>query len=235
MYEDLKTKIKNCDMVLVGFGNLASLYPTYDYNKNYSFSEQCDIFSSVNQGYMEELMKMYDDLAAMLEKKNYFILTTISDGLIKRSSLNPIRIAALCGSKDRLQCGCNTSESIIDTPDGYYLNNNILKCPVCGQNYIPNIYNKTFYNENGYLKQWNLYNKWLQGTLNKNLVIIEIGCDFSLASLIRWPFEKIALINQKAFYYRVNNLFPQITAELKERMFSIEDDPCTFVRTLSSL
>ena len=44
--------------------------------------------------------------------------------------------------------------------------------------------------EEGYQKQWEKYTKWLQGTLNKKLCILELGVELNLPSIIRWPFEK---------------------------------------------
>ena len=49
-------------------------------------------------------------------------------------------------------------------------------------------------------KQWDLYNKWLSATLNKKLMLIELGEGFLIPNLIRWPFEKVTFINQKSVY-----------------------------------
>ena len=43
---------------------------------------------------------------------------------------------------------------------------------------------------------WETYTKWLQGTLNRNLVILELGVGMELPQLIRFPFEKVAYFNQ---------------------------------------
>ena len=56
-----------------------------------------------------------------------------------------------------------------------------------------------------------------------------------MLSIIRLPFEKIVMINQKSFYYRVNDRFPQVTAELKDRMKSIKAEPAEFVRELENI
>mgnify|MGYP003307054933 CR=1 FL=1 len=54
------------------------------------------------------------------------------------------------------------------------------------------------YSEEGYLKKWNLYMKWLQGSLNRNIRILELGVGMKYPSVIRWSFEKVTLINNKA-------------------------------------
>ena len=52
-------------------------------------------------------------------------------------------------------------------------------------------------NEENGQKQWDLYNKWLSATLNKQLLIIELGEDFNHPNVFRWPFEKIVFIIKK--------------------------------------
>ena len=42
---------------------------------------------------------------------------------------------------------------------------------------------------------WETYTKWLQGTLNRNLVILELGVGMELPQLIRFPFEKVAYLS----------------------------------------
>ena len=50
-------------------------------------------------------------------------------------------------------------------------------------------------------EQWDAYMKWLSFTLNRNTLLLELGEDFSHPSLIRFPFEKTAMLNQKAFLF----------------------------------
>ena len=63
---------------------------------------------------------------------------------------------------------------------------------------------------------WETYTKWLQGTLNRNLVI-------------RFPFEKVAYFNQKSCLYRVHSHLYQMTEEIKERGYSVPMHPVTLL------
>lgn len=231
MYDELLRDINECDMVLIGVGEHVSFIESLDYNQNYSLEDWKGIISSSAQRKVQ-LVEFYNSLEKVIQKKNYFIITTNVDAAVEESNINKIRVVAPCGSINRVQCACKETEGIIDTPAEYYTNLEECVCPKCGAMYMPNVYNKKYYNENGYLKQWNLYNKWLQGTLNKKLLVLEIGCAFNMMSLIRMPFEKIVLINQKAKYYRISDKFPQITAELAERMVSMEVNPIEFAQKL---
>lgn len=76
---------------------------------------------------------------------------------------------------------------------------------------------------------WETYTKWLQGTLNRNLVILELGVGMELPQLIRFPFEKVAYFNQKSCLYRVHSHLYQMTEEMKERGYSVPVHPVTLL------
>lgn len=78
-------------------------------------------------------------------------------------------------------------------------------------------------------EQWNGYMNWLSRTLNRKLVILELGEGFLQPTIIRWPFEKTVAINQKASMYRVHKTFYQISDEIKERATAIKADSVEFV------
>lgn len=93
------------------------------------------------------------------------------------------------------------------------------RCPVCNARADFNIITgkKEQYCEQGYLSEWEKYMKWLSGTLNKKLLLLELGCDFSYPQIIRWAFERTALLNQKAFLVRVHHSLSNIPEEIRER------------------
>ena len=78
-------------------------------------------------------------------------------------------------------------------------------------------------------QEWNHYMEWLAGTLNKKTVLLELGEGFEHPSLIRWPFEKTALLNYKAYLYRVHGKFYHITDELKGKAFAVNMDSVQFL------
>ena len=109
-----------------------------------------DTYDSILLGFGTELLKYKNDgiddvlacLAKYLEHKNYFIISSVKDDILRNSELNQKRIV----------------------------------CPYLGET------DKT--NED---KQWDLYNKWLSGTLAKKLLVVELGEGFNnpnLASMI---------------------------------------------------
>ena len=77
-------------------------------------------------------------------------------------------------------------------------------------------------------EQWNWYMNWLSRTLNRKLVILELGEGFAQPTIIRWPFEKTAVINNKACLYRIHKTFYQISDEIKEKAVAVKADSAVF-------
>ena len=88
---------------------------------------------------------------------------------------------------------------------------------------------KAIYVEGAYLTSWANYTKWLQGTLNKKLFILELGEGFENPGLFRWPFEKMAFYNKKAAFVRVHKSLYQIGAELKGKGTAVPMDSKEFL------
>lgn len=78
-------------------------------------------------------------------------------------------------------------------------------------------------------EKWDEYNKWLSRTLNRKLVVLELGVGLKVPGVIRWPFEKVAFINAKAVMYRVHKSLYQTTEELGDKCIGIKADPLEFM------
>ncbi len=77
--------------------------------------------------------------------------------------------------------------------------------------------------------KWTAYNEWLGRTLNRKLCILELGVGLKYPDVIRWPFEKIAFINNKARMYRINERFYQTTEELGSKCVGIQANPMEYI------
>ena len=73
--------------------------------------------------------------------------------------------------------------------------------------------------------RWETYMKWLQGTLNKKLFVLELGVGLKHPEMIRFPFEKIAYFNQKADFMRIHDKLFQLPAELGGKGISRQENP----------
>lgn len=74
-------------------------------------------------------------------------------------------------------------------------------------------------------ENWNDYMKWLSFTLNRHLLVLELGVGFANPMIIRFPFEKMVFLNQKSKMYRVHSMLPQVTSEISERGTAVQANP----------
>ena len=76
---------------------------------------------------------------------------------------------------------------------------------------------------------WDKYTEWLQGTLNRNVLILELGVGLKYPGVIRFPFEKAAYFNKKADFISVHGRLYQMTEELGDKGMSIAQNAVAFL------
>ncbi len=255
MIEHIVEKLNDADLVLIGFGEDIDLLKTLRKNEKYreilGVSAKDWVIPFVERLMLddtgEEKLESYKMLARSLEKKNYFVVSLCKDGMIEQAGFKQERIVEPCGGYRKLQCSEKCTTKLYDVPEELmrqiraFMNGEKKEteltqpaCPICGKPLIFNNLDAENYVEEGYLDQWMIYKKWLQGTVNKNLCILEIGVGLKYPSVIRWPFEKIAFFNQKAEFFRVHSWLYQITEEIREKGYGICQEPEEFIRELSN-
>lgn len=76
---------------------------------------------------------------------------------------------------------------------------------------------------------WDAYQKWLSMTLNRRLLVLELGVGFAYPGILRFPFEKVVYFNQKAQMIRVHGKLFQVSGEIAERMEGIACCPAEWL------
>ncbi len=132
------------------------------------------------QGDSDCVNKAYKSLEKLLKDRNYYIVTTNSNGNIAQYDFEENRFVEPCV-------------------------------------------------ENADETRWEHYTKWLQGTLNRQLVLLELGVGFKTPTVIRWPFEKITYFNLKAKLVRVHQTLFQLPKEVQERGQSVQMNAVDFL------
>lgn len=256
MKEELSGKIKDADMILIGLGEefddirFCKNNPGYQEGKKLlKASDQGFLLPVYNAVYRqkddERVRLVLKKLAEEISDKNYFVVTTSENELIRKISWKQNRLTAPCGGFHKKQCACGCQEGLADLeqeeketlfakvkefsdcvkqnqPYEMSVFDSILgKCPRCGAPLILNNIYAERYDENGYLESWQKYRSWLQGTLNRKLLILELGVGLQCPTVIRWPFEKMAFYNQKSSFYRVHETLYQLTKDLHGKAVSI--------------
>lgn len=252
--ERVGKKIKEADLVLVGLGEeldtirqvkMDSWYQ--DRIREIKNDWLIPYIEKIRIGQMaKDRCGIYRQLYSCLEGKNYFIISICQDGMIKDIGLDEDRIVEPCGGYIKLQCSEKCSAELYEVSDELqsrikdFLDGKLTEadleepcCPYCGKPLVFNNINAVNYVEEGYMYQWMRYKKWLQGTVNKKVCLLEIGVGMKYPTVIRWPFEKITFYNQKAEMFRIHSKLYQMAEEIRERGFGICQEPEEFLKELS--
>lgn len=241
---DILGILEQSDMVLVGLGEEFDDVKRLRQRKKYA--EGCSVLKQEGLSWMipawnefwaeddNRVDSALEKLKSLLQGKNCFAVSVSTNRQIK-ARWGQERIVMPCGSASMKQCGGGCGEALREVTDEDRERLNIVfrelaeghlpeeggvclgLCPNCGE---PLVLNNVFaekYDESGYLEQWKLYMKWLQGTLNHRLLVLELGVGMSFPTVIRWPFEKTAFFNKKAFFCRVNEELYQLAEGMSEK------------------
>ncbi len=202
-------KVKEVQKVLIGIGKEWALR-----------EDEKDIrFRHLSDPAQAELKEAYEALYELIKEKDYYIVTTLTDGAIYEMLFDKNKIVAPCGNIHWRQCSKACTKDIWEeneVPDDV--------CPHCKAPLTGNTIKAETYIEEGYLPRWKDYMKWQTGTINRTLVILELGEGFATPTVMRWPFEKIIYFNQKSRLYRVNESFYQLPKEAEERGVSVHEN-----------
>lgn len=201
----------------------------------------------------EEIRSGLQALAEILEGKNYFVVSVSTNSTIAQIPWREGRLVMPCGSDLYGQCIQGCEENLTKLGDARRealykgletwrekllqgekdcLPEGLGECPHCKTRAeLNNIYSEQ-YDEKGYLPAWQIYTKWLQGTVNRKLVILELGVGMKFPSVIRFPFEKVAYFNQKALFYRIHKNLYHLTEELSGKGVGIADNAIDWLQNL---
>lgn len=237
IYQEIVKQIKESPILLIGIGKELQVKAelTGEAEDSVAYAKKLLQMRSQKKEEMplQKYIDAYEAIRKITEGKDYFIVTTNTDGMLEKMGFDVERTVSPCGSVYRMQC--EEQEHGVWSIEQDLKEGKALLCPICGKQGSLNIVKNKPYNEAGYLKQWESYTKWLQRTINRQIILLELGENFETPTVIRWPFEKIAFINQKSRFVRVNSRLPQISEDVKERAFSIKEDSLDFLYQISEL
>lgn len=191
-----------------------------------------------------------DKLKSILEGKNHFVVSVSVNSHVASVFGDSQKLVMPCGNVRMKQCKCACGEELhhLTKEDRAILEDLFQKlwegslvsevvpyigsCSRCGSPMILNNVYAEKYDESGYQEDWQRYTKWLQGTLNHKLLLLELGVSMGFPSVIRAPFERITAYNQKAFLYRVNEKLSQLPADLLSKGVGISKNAIDWLSQL---
>lgn len=259
---ELREKIQDAELVLVGLGeacqydwNALLQDERYQEIERETGDDERYVWivpflqkMILRRGRGERWEKFYHILRKMLKGKNYFIVSLCMDDYLYDAGFDESKVVSPCGGFRRMQCNKNCAGELSDMPEESYeavlryyrreIPLTALEEPVCGRCGEKLRFNQLGverYAQEGYLEQWSHYTKWLQGTVNKKLCILELGAGMAYPGIVRFPFEKVVYYNQKAFLYRVHPQLYQVGEEIADRSLGVAENPIDFLMGLEKL
>ncbi len=182
--ETIAQKIQEAEMVLVGLGERFT-----------------------GEGSAAPIKKAYENLAELLQEKDYFVITLAADELIYGPGLRRERIVRPLALQEDESGGSEKVEGTDESGDSENAGGT-----------------DESEGSDGAFPEWDAYMRWLQGTLRKKLLVLELGVGLTVPQMIRFPFEKIVYLNEKAELVRVHDRLFQLPENLHGKGLSVPKD-----------
>ena len=180
---------------------------------------------------------LYKNLFELVKHKNYFIITTNTDGQFINNGFSKDRIFEVQGSYSKLQCSIPCHKRLYDNEkivremlsnintDLKIPSSLVPRCPVCGQNMSVNLRcDDTFVEDDNWYKMQTKYEDFVINYADKNVLLLEFGVGFNTPGIIRFPFEEMTFMHDNFRIIRFNDKYPMVPDEIKDRSLSVTDD-----------
>ncbi|GHV71923.1 hypothetical protein AGMMS49928_26200 [Spirochaetia bacterium] len=161
--------------------------------------------------------KPYLDLHRIIRDKNYFILTTNTDGQFQKAGFPPEKICTPQGDLAFFQCSKPCTDELypnnqmiqkllasIGPHDFAIKPEHIPRCPNCGNPLIPNIRRDNTFVEKPWIEQYQKLIELINAHKGKNILLLELGVGINTPGIIRYPFEHLTLQRNNTFLVRIN-------------------------------
>ena len=193
--------------------------------------------------------RTYQQLYSLVRDKDYFVMTTNVDGLFVQNGFSKDNIYTPQGSFSRIQCINRCSEetwdvkpmidkmlSHIDPITQEETDPSVIPtCPRCGGDMFLNVRGGNWFVDQPYKKQNVALNKWVNNTMDKKLVVLDIGTGFNTPGVVRWPAENIVNQHPNASLIRINLDDARVPIKILSKSISIKGCISEFLCEISSL
>ncbi len=245
-YEQVQAILADADMILVSIGEEFDAESYLQENQDYcrhceeiAANELHWVMPYLQYYYLknyEPLTKACMGLANILEGKNYFILSASMCGVVSKArmteSLKKERLVELCGTWQEHEVIGRIDDCIEGRMTWKEFTDGRMSTGDDFEFY--SLYSEKF-SEKTYQEKWDLYLKWLQGTLNRKLCVLELGVGMRFLKPLRMPLEKVVEINHQAHFIRVHTHFYQPAATIAEKSAVICENAIVFMEQFCNM
>ncbi len=203
--------------------------------------------------YMDAPKPVYDQLLALIQDKDYFVLTTNVDHCFQKAGFDKHRLFYTQGDYGLFQCSDPCHQETYDNEEavrqmvqaqGYEIaENNVLRlpdgvqpkmvvptalvphCPRCGKPMDMNLRaDDTFVENAGWHRAAERYSEFLRRHQYVNTLFLELGVGFNTPVIIKYPFWRMTAKNSNAIYACINQGQVVCPGEIKKQAICIDGD-----------
>ena len=180
--------------------------------------------------------KPYLDLLSLIAEKNYFVLTTNVDHQVQKAGFDKERLFYTQGDYGLWQCSlpCHSKTydnketviSMVEEQRNMKVPSSLVPhCPVCGRPMSMNLRSDdTFVEDEGWYEAAGRYEKFLNGNINKQLLLLELGVGYNTPGIIKYPFWQIAERNRDASYVCINDRDTAVPRAIEKQSVCVKGD-----------
>jgi NAD-dependent SIR2 family protein deacetylase len=241
----LEEEIRTADAIVIGAGAGLStaagfLYSGERFEKNFADFEEKYGFHDMYAGgfypyetpeeswafwsrmvfvnrYEEQESALYKQLLALVNKKNYFVLTTNVDHWFQKTGFDKRRLFYTQGDYGLFQCStpcCNETydneqmirDMVAQQREMKIPTKLIPKCPRCGKPMTMNLRSDDkFVQDEGWYRANDRYNDFIRFHKNLHVLYLELGVGLNTPVIIKYPFWKMTAENPHAVYACINS------------------------------
>ena len=271
--EGLKSALETADAILVGAGAglSASAGLTYsgerferyfsDFYQKYGISDMYSggfyPFGTLEEywawwsrhifynRYVDAPIPVYRELLSLVERKDYFVLTTNVDHQFQRAGFDKQRLFYTQGDYGLWQCSkaCHNRtydnellvrQMVARQRDMKIPTELVPHCPVCGAPLTMNLRcDDTFVQDRGWYAAAERYSNFVRQHSHGKVLYLELGVGTNTPGIIKYPFWKFTLENPEAVYACINQGQAYAPREISERSICLDADIHTVLRTLT--
>ena len=196
--------------------------------------------------YQDAPKDTYADLLALVQGKDYFVLTTNVDHCFQKAGFDKHRLFYTQGDYGLWQCSGSCHDKTYDNEavirkmvaeqkDMRVPSELVPRCPVCGAPMSMNLRaDATFVEDEGWHQAAARYQDFVRRHEGMRVLYLELGVGMNTPGIIKYPFWKMVYQNPKATYACVNLSEAYCPAEIRKRSICIDEDIDEVLKKLRS-
>lgn len=186
--------------------------------------------------YLDAPKPVYQNLLALVQHKDYFVLTTNVDHCFQKAGFDKKRLFYTQGDYGLWQCSrpCHQktydNEAIIKRMAAEQKNRNVPSelvpyCPVCGAPMSMNLRaDDTFVEDEGWREAARRYKDFLRRHKGQRILFLELGVGGNTPGIIKYPFWNMTRQNPRAAYACINLGAAYCPREIQKRAICMNRD-----------